>query len=930
MDNRQRNYEPDIEPETRPNLRALPGRGESTPERGNLNVVNDTSSDLKNRESTAQGLHALPGGGESTPERGNLNVVRAGEATPFTSNVTAPSVGAAAATNAVKKLPFIKKAGPVGGIIASLLGVFIWSALFSPAVLLVNLKETLVGKFDTQQISANTRMEKVMKNKLVSFFGKAACNVAEYTCRISTPSNYMLKRMNANGIEALDASGNPIAITTDAYPKEVPAQYRFTASDGGVKTFPADQVPTEFKNNASFRAAFHDSWNPKTAFYDKADTAFKQIMAKFGFGKSDVVANATDTTTAKEEINADVTGEDVGAKAATQEGAAAEESFIKKLFNGTVSDIFDKIAQSTKTSGVVGLVAGGVCIAGDIPGLVATTARTYQMAQIIKLAMVYLVVADAIKAGNATPAEVGALGGMLTAVLKDSKGNIVSNAATDSQGMKYAFGFLKGGSTKTSVASHSLSYFQPGGNVVKALGPVLKVTQSSVAKDACAVATSPVTGAALDTVAVGGSEFLGITLAIQGANIALGYALGWAIGKIMPPIINLAVSAIPVQSIMKYFMGDFTQNLDSESTGNAYASGAANMMALTANAGGNMPMTVNQAVAYADLGHQQELAYAQEDRLTHSPFDVTDQNTFLGSIVAQLVPYYSKVSSLTDVFSTVGSVFTGSLSNAMRMSVAGASSVSAGDFFGCNDPNLTKGNLAVGPFCNVYYGIPTQYLGKSPDDVLNDLSGQIDPQTGDPLPKSDLAAWTTLCTDGSDTQASNCKITTPQEADYALYTVDHRIQVSMDGQGTANTGGSATTASTGSPQNGAMIGDVGKQYLSCAAWIDQFVLPTYFGIQNPGGNGKDAVPNLGKMGYTVNHTPAVHAIVSWPAGGVAGSPADGTYGHVAIVYRVNADGSIEVEEHNYTYPNKYDTRHIDASAASLLMYAHTESKFKAP
>lgn len=931
MEDEQRNYEPDVAPETRPRFGVIQGGGDSSPRRGNLRAVNDTSADLNNQEGNAAKLRALPGGGESTPDRGNLQLLRDGEAQPWTNKVVAPAANPA--TKTLQKLPLIKKAGPIGGLAAILIGTFIWAAMFSPAMLLVHIKETLVNKFDTQQISANTRMQKVLNNKISGALAKASCNLAEYTCRVSKPSNYMLERMKENGIEAFNDSKQPIDIGTGAYPKESPTQYRFTNSTGEQKWIPADEFANTFKSDASFRAAFHDAWNPTTALYDKADTAFKAIMERFGFGKADVLADAPDTKTATGELNTDVAGEEIGAKAAVQEGTTAEETLLKKLFGTTVSDLFDKLAHSTRYSGALGIVGGGVCILGNLPGLAVTTVRTYELAQVIRLAMVYLVAADAIKAGHATPAEIAMLGAALTTVVKDAKGNVTSQAAVDSDGMKYAFGFLKGSSPTSATKGHNISDFQPGGSVVKSLGPVLQVTESSTVKQACAVATSPVTGAALDTAAAAGAgETFGATLALQGVNIALGLAIAKTLEIIMPPIIDAAVSAIPLDSIMNYFVGDFTQNLDSESTGNAYASGAANMMALTANAGGNMPMTVSDAVAYNDLGQQDRLAYAQEDRATHSPFDMTNQNTLLGSITAQLIPYYTKMSSLTDVFSTMGTMLTGSLSGAMRLSVAGASGVTASDFFGCQDPNLTKDNLAVGPFCNVYYGVPTQYLSKDPMQVIKDLSDQIDPNTGDPLPDSDLANWTTLCMDGSNNEASNCTITRQREADFALYTIDHRLQRNMDHEATADTASTptASTASGSGSQTGVMIGDVGKQYFTCAEWIDQFVLPTYFHIQNPGGNGMDAATNLGKMGYTVNNTPAVHAIVSWPAGGVSGSPANQAYGHVAIVYQVNADGSIEVEEHNYTYPDKYDTRHVDAGPASQLMYAHTESQFKAP
>lgn len=93
--------------------------------------------------------------------------------------------------------------------------------------------------------------------------------------------------------------------------------------------------------------------------------------------------------------------------------------------------------------------------------------------------------------------------------------------------------------------------------------------------------------------------------------------------------------------------------------------------------------------------------------------------------------------------------------------------------------------------------------------------------------------------------------------------------------------------------------------------------------------------NLGKQyGYKVDNNPAVNSVVSWPAGGVAGSGANDIYGHVAMVSKVNVapDGSVRsivVEEYNATSPAlSYGTRTLSGSVAKLLKYAHTEVDFK--
>lgn len=95
------------------------------------------------------------------------------------------------------------------------------------------------------------------------------------------------------------------------------------------------------------------------------------------------------------------------------------------------------------------------------------------------------------------------------------------------------------------------------------------------------------------------------------------------------------------------------------------------------------------------------------------------------------------------------------------------------------------------------------------------------------------------------------------------------------------------------------------------------------------GNGKDVASGLGATyGYRVDNRPAVNAVVSWPAGGVVGSSANATYGHVAMVSQVKADGSIVVEEYNYANSYAYGTRTIPASVVPRLTYAHTEVDYR--
>lgn len=91
---------------------------------------------------------------------------------------------------------------------------------------------------------------------------------------------------------------------------------------------------------------------------------------------------------------------------------------------------------------------------------------------------------------------------------------------------------------------------------------------------------------------------------------------------------------------------------------------------------------------------------------------------------------------------------------------------------------------------------------------------------------------------------------------------------------------------------------------------------------------ESVVPNLGKKGFTVNTTPAVHATFIIPA-----SVLGNGVGHTGIVSQVNTNSSgtvtsIVIEESNWSPPDAemYDTRTLTAAQIQSyqMKFAHTE------
>ena len=90
------------------------------------------------------------------------------------------------------------------------------------------------------------------------------------------------------------------------------------------------------------------------------------------------------------------------------------------------------------------------------------------------------------------------------------------------------------------------------------------------------------------------------------------------------------------------------------------------------------------------------------------------------------------------------------------------------------------------------------------------------------------------------------------------------------------------------------------------------------------GNGKEVTSTLGRLGFEVNRTPAVHSVFSTSA---TSTP---QWGHTGMVSAVNPDGSIVVEEYNFAVDHGYGKRTLTKKQYTDAGYtfAHTETKYR--
>ena len=757
---------------------------------------NDRSASLKELDNQESKPENLNDGNESVAEQEKNGSI------PWDNKTSSSHTGS---SKSKISFSFLKKKGPLAAIVITIFGAILGMGL-STAYLPIGILANLVLKFNTQDTSLTIRAHRVIAAKMATDATSGSCVVVKIICRFSIPSGRFLKQLEKNGITALDKNGN-IINNKLLWPNKRPDILRFTTSADKVIDIPAKDLYKALvsQGNKEFQAAFHLA--QRTRFVSVSDYVFKFVATKFGFGINEKVRDVDSDEKLKTKVNEEVGIDDGGAKAAVGEGEEASESFLKKMLGTRATNIVKKLARSGRGDAAI-LIAGIVCLVGDTPGLIMKVQRDFQMIQLIKYGAIFLTAFGAIKSGDATAAETTAVGNQLTKVV-DGK------SAMDSFGMKYTM------TGQTLPQNDKFKKFSPGMSMVAMLGGIAAITSSRAKIKACNVIANPVTGIGVNVLlAILGPETGFAAWIVLAINVALGFVLSYGLEYAAGPLIKIFLDLVTAikpdffSSILSFFFGDLTQNLSGESAGDALTSGAAHVMGQTGNAGGNMPMSVDQAVAYGNLTKQVQLAYAEEDRTTKSPFDATSPNTFLGSILQRLMPYSvnssSIVGSLSGSLSSMGKLVTGSFGMALQPVGASATSDPGDEYRQCEDPGIMADDVAAGPFCNIIYGIPPKYLDKDPIKIVNELTigkyaGNIDEETGDPVEGKDLAKWIDLCTDGTTDEAANCMIEDDERATYALYTIDHRVQKSMDEEDTTTTPTTEPSAGSTDPVSGTTI-----------------------------------------------------------------------------------------------------------------------------
>lgn len=788
------------------------------------NIHENSSSNLRNLKNQEENPERLNSDSIQDQEEGGSDTDRGNWAnnTEKGNKTLKKAPGKLKFANASLKI--LKKNGAMSAIILLLISMLIQlMAFFVPGGLIVQLKEVVTARFNNQFTSMDIRSTNMLISKMNTTKGICGSKVT-VKCKYSTMTEKQIKHFKDAGIEV---------VIDEAESKGLTGRSKVTGLTFKDKTIIAGGLKTEILKNPEFRSAMHKAYNPKYAgFSDKIWSAFAKVR-KISKVATDIdgdtdearlkkIQDATKGTAKNSKASTSISRDDYETDA-DYEKAVKAAADADKIANDIVdeagdvsksgikagTEVLDSVEDAAKkglgsVSGTLGIAgfASSACTAYGSVQAVGYAAKTVRAAQLTSYAMIFLNVADQIKAGTAKAKDVEFLGKILTTEYLKSDGK-KGKSATDSFGYKYA---AYGDTGKMSI---SASQYLAGGGLTGELIHITDMINSATdnkPKKVCKVIGNPIVS--------GASLVAGIALMlIPGANVAFGAkdiaqaAFSIALSLASPTLITMLADIVAGVVIDKNTYG--------EASGDAIISGASGMMSGLAAMGGNAPLSPSEAVEYRQLYEKTAALYAEEDRLAYSPLDISNSNTFMGGIFSQLLPYLSKMSSVSGSISSIASLSTNSMAFATSQT---AKAVTESDYTICKDfdyndlrgdgNDTTDDKVATDPYCNVIYGIPSSYLNKDPIKVVEELGAEIDESTGDPKAGSNYATFKTDCIDRfktgrslgdsgadfSEDDGSKCKFS-DKNANYYLHYIDQRVDSGYDGYDVSS-GTSSTADST--------------------------------------------------------------------------------------------------------------------------------------
>ena len=709
-----------------------------------------------------------------------------------------------------------KKYGPAGGIIGLIFGgIFGFGVLLSPSLAIVHMKEVFTEDLNDQVSAMDMRTTHVFRAKLKGLgkSGSICRGMANVRCGLRGMSDRQIKNFEKAGIEV--EKGEKNSITRKSSIKKL----TFTSSTGKKVEITSVKDINKMMVDKNIRSQIRRAYNPK--FYGMWDKTAGKAFTRFGQTKASHITGDTDEERNKS-VNEAVSGNETGTSTDgkrptdTEDEAQNEEN---RKYNEQVDKMNEAIHSS---SGFKGLFKGAIkgvgvlgwldsaCSVYNASRMVEAGAKIIRARQLVAFAMIYMNLADKIKAGDATPEEVSYAGSKLTAI--DTEAKIIDEtskdfntkvdnpyygkSALDSEGAKAAF--YNEAPTLTARAQQYMAGGALVGRLSKVNDTVLKILQTDRrgARSKCKIVQN---------------GFVRFGSLIVGGALAAG-SFGWSTAISLTS--SLAISmALPI--LLAYLKDMVAGTVVDSSTegvdaGNAIFSGTGILLGNMAMERGMQPANKSQIAKYqlATAETKNDIIATETEDAKSKPFDIMNQYSFTGSLLRNLMPAYT---TGTSSVATLPLKIPSLLANVIPAAKA------VGDYNGdrftkCNDAGYEELGINADIFCNVRYIMTPEELAMDTDEVYKYMAEDndyVDDDSGEP--KGLYADFVKECVDReavwgegsegeSDDYGNHCidgtstgKFSAPQLHNFRVYTMDRSITDGMDNGPETGSGGTSLT-----------------------------------------------------------------------------------------------------------------------------------------
>ena len=570
-------------------------------------------------------------------------------------------------------------------------------AKFAPAAIIIVLIVALVAIFGSQSF-LGAHIEALFTEATNTDYTAYNLRSNEIMTEILAGNlempNYLRERLEKEGIKVKNSNTleyNGRTITADnfitMYNSDVYFREAVTyARRGRIATFFDSAANSFYQKLGLSRDVLHSYSSTGNQNQDKEnyDTLMTNYYTTDGGSTIDTAEERT--------FYIDENGNEVNVEGLTEEEKAEYEEVTKIVSNGAVSSSAT-VSSSPEERAEEYLNSIGEKVTAKTPGCAAL-----QIGNLIATAIAsnsryipaheYMTTMESIskaKYGNSSGSAINSVLNWFT----ESKPSTVYDARTgekieltgsplDSEGMRVVLGGLP--ANRTSARRYSLERSFESTNI--------SLANSGLVADACQVERAAGVVLSIAALAIPGSNLVRTTV-----GILLSTAIGTGVQIVASSVLSLLVPTIA--EVM--FENPYT-NAVGIAGGETFALGAANINMLAAQQNSGSSGASKAAVlAYNSANNLTIAQQAEIDRKNHSPLDISNKNTFLGTIAHSLTPLASSFSSLSSSVTTLSSITKTSLASLNPTYAAGENTS-----FLTNFGDYCEKTSEVGAASNVY------------------------------------------------------------------------------------------------------------------------------------------------------------------------------------------------------------------------------------